>query len=102
MPFDGLNVRDHLLIDIRYEKDITYNEMERKNWRKMKLGNCEKTKVFLINIYGIFLPILLSKSKCVIFFKVTKIAIFSGKKKQTYVIQHGARGLCPRPKAPFF
>ena len=25
--FGGLNVRDHLLIDIRYEKDITYIEM---------------------------------------------------------------------------
>ena len=32
MSFGGLNVRDYLLIGIRYEKDIAYNEMYRKDW----------------------------------------------------------------------
>ena len=35
----GLNVRDHLLLGIRYEKYITHTEMLRKYWLKLELGN---------------------------------------------------------------
>ena len=53
--------------------------------------------------YVFFFPKNYEKSKCVIFFKVTKIAIFS-KRKITIIIEHGHGdfALAPEPRCFFF
>ena len=85
-------------MSIRCEKEITYTESKEMIGLKSELRDCVKTKSFSNLAFTVFLFKLLRISKCVIFFKVTKIAIFS---KNKIIIQHGAWGLCPRPRTRF-
>ena len=69
-----------------------------KNGLNLELGYCGKTKVFPTQHLRYFFFESLGKYKCVIFFKLTKSAIFYKKKRRKSRILFNNIALSPEPR----